>query len=79
MVCQLPDGRSSRDMYIKNSNVLSCLEMIERYLDGSGYEFKETLISDQVDDILSSVIYQGLSDQYLSNCSELYDKYIDQI
>ena len=46
MVCQLSDGRSSKDMYIKNSNVLSCLDMIERYLEGSGYEFKEMLLSD---------------------------------
>lgn len=79
MVCKLSDGRNSRDMYVKSQNLTECLHMIDRYLAGSGYEFAEQPVSSQIPDILDNVVYVGLSDQYLSGCSELYDKYIDEI
>lgn len=41
MVCELADGRNSRDMYLKNTFAAKCLEQTMEYLEGSEYEFKQ--------------------------------------
>jgi hypothetical protein len=45
MVCELADGRNSRDMYLKNTFAMKCLEQTMDYLEGSEYEFKQYLLS----------------------------------
>ena len=79
LVCDLVDGRNSKDMFIKQSIASKCYSTINSYIEGSEYEFKEELISDQISSIEEEVIFTGLSDTYLSNYTEIYDKYIDQI
>ncbi len=79
MVCDLVDGRNSKDMYLRGEFSARCLDQIKTYLGASDYEFKDEQISSQVRDILSSVIFPGLSDTYLSDYSEIYDKYIDGV
>lgn len=70
-------GRYSSEIYPRLSALSAAFEFFKPYSEG--YDYPDSPASAQLSAVLEEYIYKGLSDDYLSAVSSVYDSYISSV